>query len=166
MTTVVVNSSPIIGLSMINKINLLWQLFDQVYLTQAVFHEITNNASARFFGKDELLQAINNSVITIYTIQDNDLAKKLIGKLHLGEVETIIVAKELTADFVVIDDLAARNLSSLFSITSIGVIGILRLAKRKQLISEIKSYLEQLREMKFRISDKIMLEILKNENEL
>ena len=37
---IVCNSSPIIGLSIICKLDLLWQLFDKVCISQAVYDEI------------------------------------------------------------------------------------------------------------------------------
>lgn len=40
MIRVVCNSSPIIGLSKIGKLDLLWTLFDEVMIPEAVFEEI------------------------------------------------------------------------------------------------------------------------------
>lgn len=36
MTKVVCNSSPIIGLSIIKKLELLWEIFDEVYITEVM----------------------------------------------------------------------------------------------------------------------------------
>ncbi len=41
MIKVIVNSSPIIGLVKIGKLDLLWLLFDQIYIPTEVFKEIT-----------------------------------------------------------------------------------------------------------------------------
>ena len=42
MIRVVCNSSPIIGLSKIGKLDLLWTLFDEVIIPEAVFEEIVH----------------------------------------------------------------------------------------------------------------------------
>lgn len=41
MTKAVCNLSPIIGLSIIKKLDLLWELFDEIYITEEVYKEIT-----------------------------------------------------------------------------------------------------------------------------
>jgi predicted nucleic acid-binding protein len=35
MAKIICNSSPIIGLSIIDKLNLLWEIFDEVYIPEA-----------------------------------------------------------------------------------------------------------------------------------
>ncbi len=40
MSRVIVNASPVIGLSMIGKLYLLWRLFDEVYIPTAVINEL------------------------------------------------------------------------------------------------------------------------------
>ena len=39
MIRVVVNASPVIGLSKIGKLNLLWELFDEVYISEEAMNE-------------------------------------------------------------------------------------------------------------------------------
>lgn len=164
MKNVVVNSSPIIGLSMIGQLELLWSLFDEIRITQEVYDEIMAGDKGTY-GKKELKKAIDANHIEIYDIHDKDLLIKLTGKLHKGEVSVIIAGNELEYDFVILDEIAARNLAEVFSLTPLGVIGILQLAKRKKLIKSIKSYLDQLRTKGFRISKKIYFEVLSRNNE-
>ena len=83
-----------------------------------------------------------------------------------GEVEVIVAGKEESVNFVVIDEITARNLAEAFSLNPIGTIGVLRLAKRAGLVDSIKPYLDELKLKKFRISDKIYYDILKSEGEL
>lgn len=40
MIKIVCNSSPIIGLCIIKKLSLLWELFNEVYITEEVYREI------------------------------------------------------------------------------------------------------------------------------
>ena len=54
MTKVVCNSSPIIGLSIIKKLNLLWEIFYEVYITDEVYKEITVDDNIKKTGAKEL----------------------------------------------------------------------------------------------------------------
>lgn len=49
MIKIVCNSSPIIGLCIIKKLNLLWELFTEVYITEEVYKEIVQNNELRAF---------------------------------------------------------------------------------------------------------------------
>lgn len=163
---VIVNASPIISLSKINKLNLLWELFDEIYVPNAVVNEIILNDGNKNDGEGELKTAIKDNYIEIYNVKDNDMVNKLYGKLHKGELEVIIGGKEINADYVVIDEINARNLAKVFSLVPIGTIGVLRLAKRTKLIDNISDDLKYLTKNGFRISDKLLFDILKSENEL
>jgi len=57
-----------------------------------------------------------------------------IGSLHQGEFEAIVLAQELNADYVVLDDLLARRKAKRLGLQVMGTIGILLfLEKRKKL---------------------------------
>ena len=68
MIRVVCNSSPIIGFSIINKLELVWELFDEVYITNAVYEEIVNSNGSKSFGIDDLIFAVQNNNIRIYNL--------------------------------------------------------------------------------------------------
>ncbi len=166
MIKAIVDTSPMIALSIINHFDLLLKIFDKVFITQAVFNEINATSGKNRFGQKELAEAIKTENISLYTVNDSIFVNKLTGKLHKGELETIVGAKELNCEFAVIDEIIARNFAAAFSVDTIGTIGILRIAKRKAFINELKPLLLQLHKNKFRISDKILMEVLKKENEL
>ena len=77
--------------------------------------------------------------IIIYKVKNADTVKALYGRLHFGELEVIVGAKELGIDFAIIDEHAARKMASEFLIDTIGVLGILSLAKTKGLINLVKA---------------------------
>jgi len=164
MIRVIVNASPLIALSIIKQFNLLQQIFNEIYIPKAVADEILAAESKRHFAVNELKQAINNSVFKVYTVTDSKFVDKLFGKLHKGELEVVIGAKELDVDFAVIDEIAARRLAKILGVDTIGTIGKLKLAKEKGYISGLKPLLLELKRNKFRISDKLMKEILLDVN--
>ena len=69
---VICNTSPIIGLSAINRLELLWLLFDKVIIPNEVYLEI-QNAKTNKTGVKELTKALEEHNIEIYHIKNRDL---------------------------------------------------------------------------------------------
>ena len=59
-----------------------------------------------------------------------------------GESESVMLYKEMQADFLLIDDKKARSIAENFSVNCIGVIGLLAVAKDRGLIKELKPIFE------------------------
>ena len=62
--------------------------------------------------------------------------------MDYGESESIILYKELEADFLLIDDKKARSIAENFGINCIGTIGLLPIAKDKGLIESLRPLFE------------------------
>ena len=62
--------------------------------------------------------------------------------MDYGESESVILYKELHADFLLIDDRKARNIAENLGVNCIGTIGLLAVAKDKKLIVELKPMFE------------------------
>lgn len=165
MIRVVSNSSPIIGLSKLGKLDLLWQLFDEVFIPEAVFREIVYGNSIQSSGSQEFEKAVLNQTIKIYTVQNQTMVDQLQGRLHRGEVEVIVGARELDIQTVMIDDRSARNLAEALLFTSIGIVGVLILAKKAKKIEKLKPYLDELIQAGFRISEKLYVSSLERVGE-
>lgn len=150
---------------MINKLYLLWELFDLVYISEAVYHEITNTEDENDYGRQEVKSAVEEGKIKLYKIEDEVLVRKMLGRMHMGEVETIVGGNELDIDFVLIDERSARNGAKHFLLTPIGTLGILRIAKKEGKIEKIKPIVDVLIEKGYRISEKIYEDFLNKENE-
>lgn len=82
------------------------------------------------------------------------------GKLHFGELEVIVSAKELGLQSAIIDEKAARKMASEFLIDTIGILGILLLAKQKNLIDCVKPDIDKLRMNGYRIADELYYQLL------
>lgn len=93
------------------------------------------------------------------------MVQRMYGKLHTGELETIIGGKELEIDFVLIDEVAARNMAKNFFLTPIGTLGILRLAKAQKKIEMVKPDIDFLIDRNYRIGKSLYEQVLKLENE-
>lgn len=163
--SVITNSTPIIGLASLNQLDLLRKLFEKVYVTRQVYDEVVGDGGSKI-GADELKKQIQEGFIILYDILDNKFVELMYGKLHSGELSVMVAAKELGISYVLMDDASARKTAESFSLVPIGTVGILKLAKIKGFIAEVKPLLNKLIESNFRISLKLYNEILKDVNEL
>lgn len=132
MRKVIVNSTPIIALAKAGKLDVLKAMYGQVIIPEAVFNEVT--------AKDDSAKAMllkNNDWIKVKSIKNT--AEKIMfrARLHDGEVEVMILARELGADLVVIDDYAARKTAEYIGLTLTGTIGTLIKAKQNGYIDEV-----------------------------
>lgn len=153
---IICNTSPIIGLISIDRLYLLWDLFGSIIIPEAVFNELCADSVNHQDEIKRIKECVNSGKIIIYKVKNADTVKALYGRLHFGELEVIVGAKELGIDFAIIDEHAARKMASEFLIDTIGVLGILSLAKTKGLINLVKPEMDKLISNGYRISDKII----------
>lgn len=163
---VMCNASPVIGLLSIHKVFLLWQLFGKVILPEAVYHELCADSLRHEAEVEEINQYVIDGKFEIYKVKNANIVKSMYGKLHYGELEVIVGAKELGISLAIIDEIAARKMAKEFLVDTIGTLGILTLAKKKGMIDKIKPDLDCLRENGYRISGKLYQQILADNGEI
>ena len=85
----------------------------------------------------------------MYIICDIKGFNELSFIMDYGESESVVLYKELQADFLLIDDKKARRIAENFGINCIGTIGLLSISKDKGFIKELrpifKTFLENKR---------------------
>ena len=137
MRKVVVNSTPIIALAKVGKLDLLKELYGKVIIPTAVFTEVTAKDDA---VKTLLLQ--NTDWIEICNIKEVAKRAMFRSRLHDGEVEVMILAGELNADLAIIDDYTARKTAEFIGLKLTGTIGVLIKAKQFGLIDKVLPIVE------------------------
>lgn len=159
---VVSNTTPLIGLASIRQFNLLRELFGEIYIPQAVYGEVTRVEHKIDIAKREVSKA---KWIKTVKIKDRLAVDVLLDELDLGEAETIVLARRISAEWVLMDEKKGRRKLSQLGINKIGTLGILLKAKQLGLLPGIRPYLEQLRQNGFSISQSIIDAVLQQANE-
>lgn len=140
MRKVVVNSTPIISLSIINELDLLSKLYKEIYVPQAVYDEVSVTGKSKTGAK--LLKKAK--FINVVPVKNDTACKFFSTSLHKGEVEVMILAKEIEADLVIIDDYQARKHAKYLGLNLTGTLGVLLRAKEEGVIKEIRPLLDEL----------------------
>lgn len=161
MRRVIVNSTPLIALSNIGKIDLLQQLYHEIYIPQAVYNEVSEK-------NDDAGKILEKSLnwIKVIKIKHPENYAMYKAKLHAGEVEVMILAQENPkADLLIIDDNAAKKTAKFLGLKVTGTMGVLLKAKQSGIISNVAPLLEALKNNGFYISDSIVEMVLKQAGE-
>jgi len=157
---VISDASTLIGLARIGQLNLLRKLYSQIIIPQAVFEEVSKEKKA---GSEKISKA---SYIKIEKVKDEIAVKFLLGNLGKGESEVLVLAKEKQADLILIDEKKARKMARRAGFKVMGILGLLLVSKRNGFISNIKAFIDELNKQGFRLSNRVIKEILKEAGEL
>ena len=156
---VVSDTSPISNLIQIGKVDLLNKVFGDVLIPPTVQDEILALES---FGID-LKTFLTADWIKVQAIQDQSKVITLLIDLDEGESEAIVLAQEVSADWILMDERAGTKIAEGLGLHPIGVIGVLIKAKEKGIIPSVVAVIEELRTTAgFWVTDKFLLKI-KNE---
>jgi len=152
---VVVNSTPIITLAIVDQLALLRDLYGTILIPTAVRREIEAGGPNRA-GAPQLAAA---PWIRSVELRDPRRAD-LLSDLDRGEAEVIALAQERDADLVVIDERLGRRHAKRLGLTLTGTLGVLLKAKREGLLSEVRPVVEAVRQGGVRLADALVEEVL------
>ena len=147
---VIGDSSALVALAVVNQLELLEKLYDNLYIPQAVFDEVTQIGKPQ---SNKLRQFLQGKVKQV------DLTLTHLG-LGLGELEAITLYKKLDADVLLIDDNRAKKYASLNGVKVIGSLGILIKAKEQGYIERVKPFLDEIQKSEVYISQKLLEKVL------
>ena len=122
---VVSNTSPLTNLAAIGQFGLLRQLYGRLAIAEGVWGEL-NAFGHAWSGRDETAAA---SWIERFDVRNTPLVKTLRRDLDRGEAETIVLALEVQADLVLMDEREGRHAAQRFGTEDGG--GRRRLVRRQ-----------------------------------
>ena len=145
---VVSNSSPLVALAEIEHLPLLAELFESILIPPAVAAEIAPTISTHptWLRVESLKAPIRQDVI-----------RPALGR---GEREALSLAAELAAEWLIVDDLAARRIARELHLRVTGTLGVLLAAKRRGVIPFLRPPLDRLLEKSFFLSPQLYAELI------
>jgi len=148
---VIADTSCLIALSKIEAIELLKELYEEVFITEEIALEFGENLP---------------EWITIENVKNKKYQQLLELHLDIGEASAIALALEKIDVLLILDDLKGRKEAEKLGFRITGTLGILFKAKKQGLIVELKTYVEKLKVAGFRLSPRIEEDILRKSNEI
>jgi hypothetical protein len=162
MAIVVSDTSPIRALDHLGLLSIVGRLYGQVYIPDAVANEL-RRATRRFSAFDPGA----HSFLLVQSPRDTSRVAELERRLDIGEAAALVLAMELQADLVLIDETVGRAVARELGIPVIGVLGILIEAKEHRLIAVVRPLIERLQnELDFFLSPALVTAVLKRTNEM
>ena len=144
MPGAVSDSSTLIHLAKIGRLNLLHEFHEKILVAPAVWKEVVEEGQS-WPGSSELKEARRSGWIEVAAPANQALVHLLQKDLHAGESETIALAVECSADIVFLDESEARMTARIYGLNKSGVIGILIRARREGKIPSLQEELDRLR---------------------
>jgi len=148
--SVIADTSCLIIFDKINEFEVLKGVYNEIITTPEVLGE---------FGKPL------PGWIIIEPVKDKKYQRFMEAQLDLGESSVIALAAEKGDVILILDDLRARKLSNRLRLKYTGSLGVINKAKEIGVIDKIRPLIDKLIKTDFRISDKVIDDLLKRNNE-
>lgn len=130
------NTTPLIALANIDRLELLHKLYGTIIVPQTVMDEIIREPARQ--------RVQNSSWIRVEAIQDISQRDYYRARLHAGEVDVMILAREQKADLVIMDDDAAKKTAKFLGLKVTGTLGVLLKAKREGYLEKVEPVINEL----------------------
>ncbi|MBI4662236.1 MAG: DUF3368 domain-containing protein [Verrucomicrobia bacterium] len=137
---VVADASPLIALARVGRLELLRTMFGRLLLPEAVWHEVVAAGLDRA-GAGMVIQA---DWIERRKAADSGMVRLLCRDLGAGESETIVLAREASADLVLIDERAGRTAAKRLGLRVTGLVGVLIEARERGLLPDAAAVVDDL----------------------
>lgn len=152
---VVSDTSPITTLLQIGRADLLERLYQDVLIPEAVREELSHaHLSLPAFFKYR-------------AAKDRQEVERLLADIDPGEAEAIVLAKEIHADLLLIDETEGRRVAAREGVRFIGLLGVLLHAKQEGYISSLRNVIRELEtKTTFHLSEELKTRVLQTAGEL
>ncbi len=138
---VISDTSTLSGLILIGRIDILTHIFKQIFIPKIIKEELLSLIKYR----KEINDLINKKFIIIKDDIQSELVNDLAGLLDKGEAQAITLSIELNADLLIMDEMEGRTVAKAIGLNVIGLLGLLIIAKRKNIVEEVKPIMDDLK---------------------
>lgn len=133
------NTTPLIALASIDRLELLPRLFGQVHVAESVMDECAEGG--------RILVPDLRSLDWIVPVEDSTSSDlPFLFELDRGEKQTIILARKHNADKVIIDERLGRRMAEYLGLDVTGTLGVLAKAKSIGLIPSFQEAAQAMRQ--------------------
>jgi predicted nucleic acid-binding protein len=147
---VIADASVLIIFDKLNQFDILEKIYHNIYTTAEISLEFNKPLPSR---------------IKVESVKDQKYLKFIRSQVDIGEATAIALAAEKDNPLLILDDLKARKLARRLGMRFTGTLGVINKAKELHIIDRIKPVIDQLRDSDFRISENIIENLLKRNNE-
>ena len=152
MKLIISDSTTIITLLNIDRLDVLKNIFSLVYLPQKVYEEVVIEEKI----------VLDKEFFVVKKINDKNLYTLLSKSLDAGECEAIVLAKEMELSLI-IDEKKGRKIASNLGLNIFGFIGLLVLNYKKEMLTkeDTLDVFYKAKEHGFRVGETLENEFLK-----
>ena len=139
---------------------ILFQKIGELDLLRKVYGSVTTTP--------EVVQEFQEKLpewILIENVKDKKYQEFLETQIDWGEASAIALAKEKEDPLLLLDDLKARKLANKLNLRVTGTLGVIHKAKQIGILEKVKPLIAKLQATNFRISENIVEELLRKNNE-
>lgn len=159
---IVSNATPLINFGAIRRVDILERLFHRLIIPQAVKRELFEKGS--LYPSTTTLETA--TFLETRVVQNVPLRESLKAELNEGEAEAIVLALELKAVLLLIDEVEGRRVAASYQIPFTGSIGCLVQAKKRGFIPALKPILDAMQtDARFWVNHQLYRAILKENGE-
>lgn len=151
---VVSNTSPLCYLRLIEQIAVLPVLFGTIAIPESVRAELSATGAPR--SVREWVSDPPKWLSIVAVSLESDI---MLNRLHRGEQDAIMLAEQISADLVLLDEKAARSIALQRGLAVTGLLGLLDRAATLGII-EIAPTLRRLNKTNFHINPRLLKKVL------
>ena len=122
---VISDSTPLMHFGMVDRLDLLRTAYQEIVITSTVYHETVTEGIKMGENDAHLIEKEIGKWIKINDPDDNPSEISQMYDIHQGEAASILLAKQLNADLLLINERDGRNAAKSCGIHVKGTIGVI-----------------------------------------
>ncbi|MGA7933076.1 MAG: DUF3368 domain-containing protein [Kovacikia sp.] len=146
----------------VRQLTLIQKIYGRILIPNAVHEELLDERAG-----ETVVTAVQSAIwLEVHSVQNQQLVAELRTRVNVGEAEAIALAVEVGASRLLIDERLSRQAAKDLDLKITGILGILLLAKRQNLIEAVKPIMDDLiNQANFRVSSQLYANVLSEADE-